>query len=268
MRIALGIQYDGRPWHGWQSQSDGHTVQDTLEQALSRFADQPLRVICAGRTDTGVHALGQVVHFDTTAVRELNGWVRGVNALLPESIVVSWAREVPDEMPNDFHARFLAIARTYHYVLHVNPIRSPHLAGRAGWFYRPLDLNVMRAAAEALVGTHDFSAFRSAECQAKSPVKTLQILDIQQKQDFIAFTFRADAFLHHMVRNLVGSLIAVGQRKQTAQWLADVLQGRDRSKAAPTFMADGLYLAEVEYPAHFDIPLPPALNAVFPGLLP
>jgi tRNA pseudouridine38-40 synthase len=266
-RYALGIQYDGRPWQGWQSQPGGQTVQDALEQALSRFADEPIRVVCAGRTDTGVHALGQVVHFETTAVRELQGWVRGVNALLPDSVAVTWSRQVPGTIPDDFHARFSAMARTYHYVLFVNPVRSPHLVGRAGWCYRPLDAEAMRQAAQTLIGTHDFSAFRSAECQAKTPVKTVHAITLCQRQDFIVVTLRANAFLHHMVRNLVGSLIAIGHGKQDADWLGAVLQGRDRAQAAPTFMADGLYLAAVDYPEHFDIPPAPTLNAVFPGLL-
>jgi tRNA pseudouridine38-40 synthase len=265
-RIALGVQYHGRGWHGWQSQPDGCTVQDALERALSQFAAGPVRVHCAGRTDAGVHALGQVVHFDTDAVRKPRGWVHGTNALLPESISATWCRFLA-EPGEDFHARFSAIARTYHYVLFVDPVRSPHLAGRAGWYYHPLDLDAMDAAARGLIGTHDFSAFRGSECQAKSPVKTLHGLDVLRSGAFVVFTLRADAFLQHMVRNLVGSLIAVGQRKFPPSWVREVLDGRDRARAAPTFMPDGLYLAKVEYPERFEIPEPPPLSAVFPGLV-
>ena len=284
-RIALGVQYYGRGWQGWQAQPSKRTVQDTLEEALSRFSDERIRVACAGRTDAGVHAIGQVAHFDTHAVRKPNGWVQGVNALLPESIAVSWCREWParavldrtsgvsvgsfgpSDFPDDFHARFSACARTYHYVLFVHPIRSALLAGRTGWFYRPLDVAAMREAARHLIGTHDFSAFRGSECQAKTPIKTLQRLGVTRSGEFIVFTLRANAFLHHMVRNIVGSLIAVGQGKFAPAWVADLLGGLDRTRAAATFMADGLYLAAVEYPGRFGIPKPPSLNTVFPGLL-
>lgn len=272
-RIVLGVQYDGGPWQGWQTQRHGQTVQDTLEAALLRFALTPLEAVCAGRTDSGVHALEQVVHFDTTVVRNDASWVRGVNAFLPPSIAVRWACEVPMAAPaplsplsplqpgdspyareDGFHARFSAVARTYHYLLYNHPVRSPLLEGRAGWVFRPLDLQRMREGAQYLVGTHDFSAFRSIECQAKSPVRSMHSLDIGQSGDMFILTLRANAFLHHMVRNIVGSLIAVGQGKQAPQWIADLLTQRDRSKAAPTFMADGLYLARVEYPPEWQLP--------------
>jgi tRNA pseudouridine38-40 synthase len=257
-RIVLGVQYDGMHWHGWQTQSDGHTVQDRLEYALEQFARQPIATNCAGRTDTGVHALEQVVHFDTDLDRETFSWVRGVNAFLPPSIAVRWACEVPRSLDgkseDDFHARFSARARTYHYVLYNHPIRSPLLAGRAGWVFRPLDVEAMRLAAGHLVGTHDFSAFRAAECQAKTPVKTMYSIDIDRRGDLIVFTLRATAFLHHMVRNIVGSLILTGNGNQPPEWVKQVLDGRDRSLAAPTFMPDGLYLARIEYDSRWQLP--------------
>lgn len=268
-RIVLGVEYDGGPWQGWQTQRHGQTVQDVLEAALQRFALQPLPVICAGRTDSGVHALEQVVHFDTPVIRDVASWVRGVNAFLPASVAVRWACEVlrqanqaapqaaapaPYAREDGFHARFSATARTYHYVLHNHPVRSPLLRGRAGWVFRPLSLAPMLDAARHLVGTHDFSAFRSIECQARSPVRSMHSLDIVQSGQMFIFTLHANAFLHHMVRNIVGSLIAVGQGKRQPAWLAEVLAQRDRSKAAPTFMPDGLYLARVDYPAEWQLP--------------
>ena len=261
-RFALGLQYDGRDWQGWQSQSHGRTVQDALEAALTKFSDAPVRVSCAGRTDAGVHALGQVVHFDTRASRASNGWVRGVNALLPASVAVSWSAEVDDA----FDARFSATARSYHYVLLAQPIRSPHWIGRAGWTHAELDVQSMQRAAQSLIGTHDFSAFRSAECQAKSPVKTLSAAGVAARGRFVVFTFSANAFLQHMVRNLVGCLVAVGRGKQDVDWVAEVLNGRDRRVAAATFMPDGLYLARVDYPASFALPPAAGLDDVFPGM--
>ena len=262
-RYAIGVQYDGRPWLGWQSQPSGRTVQDELEKALSQFADHPVRVACAGRTDTGVHSLGQVSHFDSTAQRDLHAWVRGTNSYLPPSIALSWCALVPAA----FHARFSAIARTYHYVLYRAAERSPHLAARTGWTHRTLSVERMREAAVLLQGTHDFSAFRSSQCQAKSPVKTLHSLSIRERGPFVVFTLRADAFLHHMVRNIVGSLMTVGEGKAPAVWLAEVLAARVRGDASATFMPDGLYFAAVEYPAQFVLPAPASLGAVFPGLV-
>lgn len=260
-RLALGIQYDGAPWQGWQTQPNGLTVQDRLEAALAKFAGHAVATTCAGRTDTGVHALEQVVHFDTGIARDNSAWVRGVNSFLPSSIAVRWATEVmaetnPQEQggDEDFHARFSARARTYHYVLHNHPVRSPLMAGKVGWCFRPLDLDAMRRAAACLVGTHDFSAFRSSQCQAKSPVKTLYALQIEGHGELIVITLRASAFLHHMVRNIVGSLLYCGIGKQPPEWLAQVLQLCDRKIAAPTFMPDGLYLAKIEYDAKWALP--------------
>ncbi|TAK90899.1 MAG: tRNA pseudouridine(38-40) synthase TruA [Burkholderiaceae bacterium] len=250
MKIALGIEYDGFPWHGWQSQPDGCTVQDQLEAALSRFADEPVRVHCAGRTDTGVHALGQVVHLETEKLRENHAWVRGVNAHLPDSIAVRWALPVAD----DFHARFSATGRSYEYWLYNHPVRSALHVNRTGWTHTPLDTGRMAEAAQSLLGTHDFSAFRSSECQAKSPVRTLHQLDIARFGDLIRLRLSADAFLHHMVRNIVGTLIYIGSGRQPAAWAAEILESRNRIRAAPTFAAAGLYLTQVEYPRHFGIP--------------
>lgn len=253
-RIVLGVQYDGTPWRGWQTQPGGGTVQDTLETALKKFSLTDIATTCAGRTDAGVHALEQVVHFDTELDRELFSWVRGVNAFLPASIAVRWACPVRHDLPDEFHARFSATARTYHYMLYNHPVRSPLLAGKAGWVFRPLELEPMRAAAMNLLGTHDFSAFRAAECQAKSPVKTMHDIRIERHGDLIVFTLRANAFLHHMVRNIVGSLVAVGCGNQRPEWMSELLTAGDRSRAAPTFMPDGLYLGRIDYDAKWDLP--------------
>lgn len=253
-RIALGIQYDGAPWHGWQTQPTGHTVQDKLQVAMKRFALTDIVTTCAGRTDTGVHALEQVVHFDTELERDMFSWVRGVNTFLPPSIAVRWACEVAADGEDAFHARFSATARTYHYVIYNHPVRSPLLAGKAGWVFRQLRLEPMRIAAQCLLGTHDFSAFRAAECQARSPIKTMHDIRIAQHGDIIVVTLTANAFLHHMVRNIVGSLIVIGTGNQSPQWLEDILESRNRSRAAPTFMPDGLYLARIAYDSKWQLP--------------
>ncbi len=253
-RIALGVQYDGTAFNGYQKQPDRNTVQDRLEIALEKFARVDLPTTCAGRTDSGVHALEQVVHFDTDLTRSMQSWVRGVNAFLPDAIALRWASEIPDLPGQEFHARFAAFARTYHYVLYNHPVRSPLLVGRAGWVFRHLDEERMHKAAQCLVGTHDFSAFRSSQCQAKSPVKQMHSVSVVRRGETIVFTLRASAFLHHMVRNLIGSLIYVGQGRHTPEWLNDVLEGRDRGEAAPTFMPDGLYLAKIDYDAKWGLP--------------
>lgn len=250
MRIVLGVEYDGSKFNGWQSQPDGRTLQDHIQQALSQIACEPITVIAAGRTDTGVHALEQVIHFDTGTERPLSAWVRGVNALLPRSVAVLWAHPVADE----FHARFSAQARSYQYVLINRPVRSAVHHGKTGWFHAPLDVHSMREAAQHLLGEHDFSAFRAAECQAKSPVKNLAQLDIRQQGDTIFFDLTANAFLHHMVRNIVGGLVYVGKGKHPALWLKEVLEMRQRSQAAPTFAPDGLYLRRIEYDPKWGLP--------------
>lgn len=250
MRIALGVEYDGSQFCGWQSQADGRTVQDTLQSALSGIAGETVSVVAAGRTDSGVHALEQVVHFDTRVERPLSAWVRGVNSLLPKNIVVLWAHAVPDE----FHARFSAQARSYHYVLINRPVRSAAYHGKVGWFHAPLSVDEMREAALYLLGEHDFSAFRSSECQAKSPIKNLARLDIQQQGDTIFFNLTANAFLHHMVRNIVGCLVYVGKGKHSSQWMQEVLKSRNRNFAAPTFAPDGLYLCRIQYDKKWGLP--------------
>jgi len=249
-RIALGLAYDGSMWQGWQTQPHGATVQDTLEAALARFAGAAVATVCAGRTDTGVHAAMQVVHLDAPVERREVSWVRGVNSHLPASIAVRWARSVPD----DFHARFSARSRTYVYLLRNEPVRMPLWAGRAGWCFRPLDVDAMRQAAAAVTGEHDFSSFRSSQCQAASPVRTLHRLDIEPHAGGLRFTLRANAFLHHMVRNLVGALVEIGQGRRLPSHMAQVLAARDRRLAAPTYAPDGLYLAAIEYPEHFGLP--------------
>lgn len=258
-RIALGIQYDGTSWRGWQTQPDGRTVQDTLETALKKFSLTDIATTCAGRTDAGVHALEQVVHFDTSLDRDMFSWVRGVNAFLPASIAVRWACEVAPDGDEQFHARFSATARTYRYLLYNHPVRSPLLSGKAGWVFRPLIVEPMRSAASYLLGVHDFTAFRAAECQARSPVKTMHEIRIERHGDLLVFTLRANAFLHHMVRNIVGSLIVVGNGNQSPEWLKSVLDGKDRSRAAPTFMPDGLYLARIDYDSKWKLPHEPLL---------
>jgi tRNA pseudouridine38-40 synthase len=261
VRIALGIEYDGAPFHGWQSQPSGNTVQDTLERALAAMAAEPIRVLCAGRTDTGVHASAQVVHFDTVASRPGNAWVKGVNASLPASIAVLWAKPVAE----NFHARFCALSRRYVYVLSNRAVRPALGAGAIGWFPLPLDVERMREAAAALVGCHDFSAFRSVQCQAKSPVRDLRSLAIERSGDTIRFTLEANAFLHHMVRNIVGGLVYVGKGRHPPEWLAGVLASRDRSTAAPTFPPHGLYLTGVDYAPEWGLPIPPLSNPALNG---
>lgn len=262
MRIALGVSYNGGAYEGWQSQLSGKTVQDKLELALSRFAAQPVRTLCAGRTDAGVHALMQVVHFDAPVQREAASWVRGTNAFLPSDIAVQWAHPVPDE----FHCRGSAIARRYAYVVLESPVRPSVEAGRVGWIYRPLDGAAMRQAAQYVLGEHDFSSFRAAQCQAKSPIKTMKRLEIFQRassgtgstststSNYWRFEFEANAFLHHMIRNLMGCLLAVGQGNQPPDWLADVLAARRRDAAAPTFSPDGLYFLGPVYEERYGLP--------------
>jgi len=250
MRVALGLSYRGGGYHGWQSQPDGATVQDRVEAALSRFADRPVRTVCAGRTDAGVHALNQVVHLDTEVAREPFSWVRGTNRYLPADIAVQWCRPVDAR----FHARNAARGRRYAYLLLESPVRPAIEAGAAGWVFRPLDADAMRAAAAVLIGEHDFTAFRAAECQAASPVKTLRRIGIVRRGAYWRFEFDASAFLHHMVRNLMGCLVAVGQGSRTPGWLAEVLASRDRDRAAPTFAADGLYFLGPYYDAELGLP--------------
>lgn len=250
MRYALTLSYDGSQFYGWQKQTDNvATVQKSLETALSNIAGHSISVTAAGRTDTGVHATAQVVHFDSSATRPLSAWVRGVNAHLPDGIAVLHAQIVASH----FHARFDANGRHYRYVLQSAPVRSPLLYGRAGWTHYPLNLSNMQLAAELLHGEHDFSSFRAAQCQAKSPIKTLYHTHISGSPELINLDFHANAFLHHMVRNIVGALVYVGSGRMTVAEFSQLLQTRSRLKAPPTFMPDGLYLTGIDYPNHFDI---------------
>ena len=248
-RIALGISYDGRPWQGWQTQPHRQTVQDTLERAIAEFLTVPTSTVCAGRTDTGVHGLGQVVHLDTTIERTEQSWVRGVNAHMPASISIQWAQNVSD----DFHARFSATERTYTYIILNTRVRQPMWDGRAGWVFQVLDLESMIEATRSLLGEHDFSSFRSSQCQAKSPVRTMHAIDVVRKGDLIFVTLRANAFLHHMVRNILGALIQIGQGREPVSYTEHLISVRDRTQGAPTFSPDGLYLTAVKYPG-FDFP--------------
>lgn len=250
MRIALGLEYDGTPFSGWQYQEGVETVQRCVERALSQIADHPVRVSCAGRTDAGVHATGQVIHFESDAPRSMRAWVMGVNANLPKTICVLWAKPVGE----DFHARFSAQRRSYRYVLFNRPVRPTFLAHRVTWEYRPLDAVSMAEAAQYLVGEHDFSSFRALECQAKHPVRTLYRLDVSRAGQMIYLDAEANGFLHHMVRNIAGVLVAIGAGERPAEWAQQVLAHRDRTLGGVTAPAHGLYLTQVQYPPHFALP--------------
>ncbi|NWG38894.1 MAG: tRNA pseudouridine(38-40) synthase TruA [Hydrogenophilaceae bacterium] len=250
MRIAIGLEYDGRPYCGWQSQPTGCGIQDVVERAVAEIAGTETSVTAAGRTDTGVHASFQVAHFDVDVERPVTAWVRGVNSNLPESISVLWAREVPD----DFHARFAVEERGYRYVLINHPVRPGIMAGKVGWHHRPLDEAFMQQAAGKLLGRHDFSAFRAAECQSRSPEKEMRRAGVTRLGDYIVFDFRADGFLHHMVRNIVGCLVHIGVGNAKPEWISELLAHKDRTRAAPTFMPDGLYLSHIRYPSRFGLP--------------
>ncbi len=243
MRIALGLEYDGTDWNGWQTQPNGNTVQDRLESAIREFTGKHHGTICAGRTDAGVHARCQVVHFDTDIDRTDWSWVRGLNTLLPDSISVRWAQVVSDT----FHARYSAVWRQYKYRILHSPTRSPLHHRQATWFYRPLDIPAMQETAKIFIGEHDFSAFRSSECQANSPMRNLMAFDLAREDELLVFTLRGNAFLHHMVRNLVGTLIEVGRGAKPAAWAQEVFESRNRILAGPTFPAQGLCLEHVEY---------------------
>ncbi|MBL8327297.1 MAG: tRNA pseudouridine(38-40) synthase TruA [Rubrivivax sp.] len=246
----MGLSYDGRRYQGWQSQPGGQTVQDRLEAALSQFADCRVQTVCAGRTDAGVHAFNQVVHLDAPVQREPFSWVRGSNRFLEPDIAVQWCRPVSD----GFHARRSAQGRRYRYLLLESAVRPALEAGRCGWVFRPLDGDAMRQAAACLIGEHDFSAFRSSECQSPTPVKTLRAIGISRQGAYWRFDVDGNAFLHHMVRNIMGCLVAVGSGARPAAWMAHVLASRDREAAAPTFAPDGLYFVGPYYDARHGIP--------------
>jgi len=251
-RYAVGIEYDGSAFMGWQRQTHaGRTVQACVEEALAKVADHPVEIVCAGRTDAGVHASGQVIHFDSEARRDLRSWLLGTNSNLPADVAAGWIKE----MPEDFHARFKATARQYRYLI-LNRSTRPAL-GRSEftWVHRPLEAGPMQAAARNLIGRHDFSAFRSVDCQAKQPVRNLKRLDVRREGEHIVIDVVADGFLHHMVRNIVGVLMEVGQGRRPPDWSREVLEGRDRTLGGVTAPAYGLSLVAVEYPAEFAVPV-------------
>ena len=250
MRIALGIEYEGTDFCGWQRLSHGPSIQTAVEQALSFVADEPIEVTCAGRTDSGVHALCQVVHFDTQAPRSERGWMLGVNSRLPASVALRWAKPVPDK----FHARFSAQARRYRYVILNRPMRPALDARFVTWERMPLDADTMREAANALLGENDFSAFRSAQCQANTAMRNMQEIDVRRHGDRIEIQIQANAFLHHMVRNIIGSLLPVGRGERPREWIAELLDGKDRTAAGPTAAASGLTFLKPLYAHGFGLP--------------
>jgi tRNA pseudouridine38-40 synthase len=259
VRIALGIEYDGRPYSGWQSQKHAPSVQAELEAAVARVADHTVRLQCAGRTDAGVHACGQVAHFDTVAARGERAWVLGANSNLPGAISVTWARAVDP----GFDARYSALSRVYRYIILNRYTRSALYQGRAAWICPPLAVEPMRAAARLLLGRRDFTSFRAQGCQARTPIRTLHRFDVWRSDDFVCMELEADAFLQHMVRNLAGTLIAIGGGTAPPAWAAAVLEQRDRRAAAATAPADGLYFLRVTYPQRYSFPTP--YSAHLPG---
>lgn len=250
MRIALGIEYDGSRFCGWQHQEGVRTVQDCVEQAISAVADHSVKVTCAGRTDTGVHALQQVIHFDSEVIRKDKSWVFGSNTNLPGDVAVIWARSVAD----DFNARFSAIRRRYRYVIFNRQIRPTFLAKRVCWDYRSLDVQLMRQAAQTLLGEHNFNSYRAQACQAKSPIRTLYELRIQKKEDLVIIDVEANAFLQHMIRNIAGVLMAIGAGEKQVDWAKQVLDAEDRTAGGITASPNGLYFTDVIYPETFDLP--------------
>lgn len=247
----MGVTYNGQNYQGWQSQPSGLTIQDKLEASLGKFCAERVSTICAGRTDAGVHGLMQVVHFDTGKDRTPHAWTRGTNANLPRDIAVQWAAITPD----DFHCRACATSRRYAYVLLDSPIRPSLETGRVGWTFRPLDLASMQKAADILLGEHDFTSFRASQCQALSPVKNMLEISFHQSGAYWRIEFEANAFLHHMIRNIMGCLVQIGQGSKSPLWMADVLAARDRRAAAPTFSPDGLYFMGPRYDAHWGLPV-------------
>lgn len=251
MRIALGIEYNGYGYYGWQAQSTtDNTIQTTLEKALSTVANEPIALFCAGRTDANVHATGQVVHFDTKAKRHLDAWIWGTNANLPSSVAVRWARAVDFQ----FHARFKALSRRYRYVIFNHPIRPAIMSARVTWYYYPLDVERMRIAATYLLGEQNFSSFRSSQCNSKSVMRNVMAFSIERHHDFVIFEIEANAFLHHMVRNIAGTLMKIGAGFKEPEWMLEVMQARSRKAAAETAPADGLYLINVSYPEPYKFP--------------
>ncbi|CAM3512620.1 tRNA pseudouridine(38-40) synthase TruA [Parendozoicomonas haliclonae] len=253
-RFAACIEYDGSSYHGWQSLKSGlPTVQAAVESAIGRVANHPISVVCAGRTDAGVHGSHQIIHFDTTSVRDLRGWVYGTNTHLPDAIAMRWVKPVSEA----FHARFSALARRYRYVIYNNSIRPAHLSKGVTWNYRPLDVERMREAGQYLVGTHDFNSYRAVQCQAKSPVRTIEHLELNRYGDLIVMDVKANAFLHHMIRNIAGVLMAIGTGKREPIWAKEVLDARDRKAGGVTAAPWGLYFVDVLYPDEFELPREP-----------
>lgn len=250
MRIVLGVEYDGSYFHGWQKQPGLRTVQGELESAISKVANEPIHLHCAGRTDTGVHAVGQVIHFDASAERPERAWIFGVNSNLPKDVCVRWVQLVDDQ----FHARFSAVSRRYVYLIYNHRIRKSLFSHYYTWQYRELDVDVMKKASEFLIGQHDFSSFRALECQASSPIREITHFTVERKKSFIIIDVTANAFLHHMVRNIVGVLVSVGSNSRDVAWVEEVLAAKDRAKAAETAPAYGLYLMEVKYPDSYQLP--------------
>lgn len=250
MRIVLAVEYDGSDFHGWQRQHNARTVQESLEIALSQVANHAVRVQCAGRTDAGVHALEQIVHFDTDAQRSLRSWVLGGNANLPPDVSLLWAGQVTD----DFHARFSATGRCYRYVILNRFTRPAILRQRSVWIHHPLDVERMQQAGHTLIGTHDFSSFRAQDCQAKTPIRTVEQLQVSRKDDQVIIEICANAFLQHMVRNIAGVLISIGRQEQPVDWAAEVLARRNRAEGGVTAPPQGLFLVSVRYPnAQFNL---------------
>ena len=252
MRVALGIEYDGTAYNGWQRQRSGLGVQQVLEQAIGEVADEPVDVVCAGRTDAGVHASGQVAHFDTSAERSERGWLLGANSNLPDDVSVCWVKPADDS----FHARFSATARSYRYRILNRLVRSALFRRRAWWVHQALDHERMHEAAQALLGEHDFSAFRAAGCQASGPVREIRSLRVSRDGDWVLLDVTANAFLQHMVRNIAGTLVAVGSGEEDIAWPAALLAGRDRTAGGVAAPPYGLTLVRVEYPVEFGIPEP------------
>ncbi|MBV7298604.1 tRNA pseudouridine(38-40) synthase TruA [Enterovibrio paralichthyis] len=253
MRIALGVEYDGSKYYGWQRQREVPSVQEHLEKALSKIANQPIEVQCAGRTDAGVHGTGQVVHFDVDCSRAMRAWTMGVNTHLPDAIAVRWAKEVPDE----FHARFTATARRYRYIIYNNALRPGILRHGVSHYHGELDEKLMHEAGQYLLGENDFTSFRAAQCQSNSPFRNVHHLNVTRQGRFVIIDIKANAFVHHMVRNITGSLITVGLKEQKPEWIKWLLEAKDRNLASATAKAEGLYLVEVDYPAEFDLPSSP-----------
>lgn len=253
MRVALGVEYDGAAFYGWQRQREVSSVQQHVEHALSKVANRPIDILCAGRTDAGVHATGQVVHFETDTARPDRAWTLGVNANLPDTIAIKWVKTMDD----DFHARFSATARRYRYIIYNHRLRPGILTGGVTHVYSELDETRMYEASRCLLGEHDFSSFRAALCQSKSPFRNVTALEVERRGDYVVIDIQANAFVHHMVRNITGTLIEVGAGRQPIEWVENVLAAKDRTQAAATAKPNGLYLVEVTYPEHFGVPSTP-----------